>query len=143
MIAISPEQLELDPISIDPRHCGLCGRTIDQHRMVDIGEGPEFFCEDLEIQIHLAAADLVRQWELAGPRGRRRHTGEAPLPESVRNADIAAKPNAPRSYRTPQATVDAFMFVVRLDDQDYLARWLAAHKRDAAHLLKIWKAKQC
>src|SRR5207253_99235 len=111
-----------------PRPCWLCGLTIDRHEMVDLGDGPIFYCEDIDVQIHLDAADLVRQWELADPRDRWRHTGERPPPESVRNSDIAAKPNAPRSYRTPQATVDAFMFVARLDDQDYLARWLAAHK---------------
>jgi hypothetical protein len=136
-------ELEPEPIEIDGRPCELCGLKIDRHERVDSSEGPLFFCDDLETQIYLEAANLVQQWELADPRDRWKHTGEAPVPESVRNSDIAAKPTAPRSYRTPQATVDAFMFVARLDDQDYLARWLAAHKRDAAHLLKIWKAKQC
>jgi hypothetical protein len=135
MNAVSPEQIELDPIEIGPRPCGLCGRTINQHERVDTPEGPEFLC--------FPDDDIVTLWELADPRDSWRHTGEPPPPACIRNSDISAKPNPPRPYRTPQATVDAFMFVARLDDQDYLARWLADHKRDAAHLLKIWKAKQC
>jgi hypothetical protein len=47
----------------------------------------------------------------------------------------------PRHYRTPQATVDAFFFVTRLDDPDYLARWLDQHPRDEKFLCKLWKAK--
>jgi hypothetical protein len=93
--------------------------------------------EDLEELIYLRAADLIAQWERADPRDRWRHTGEQP-PRTVEPAPAAAQP-----YRTPQATIDAFMYVARLDDPEYLARWLADHKRDAAHLLKIWKAKQC
>jgi hypothetical protein len=52
-------------------------------------------------------------------------------------------PPPTQAYRTPQSTIDAFFYVVRLDDPDYLKRWLARHPDDAAHLLKIWKAKQC
>ena len=47
----------------------------------------------------------------------------------------------PRDYRTPQATVDAFIFLARLGDVDRLTRWLADHPRDVAHLNKLWKAK--
>lgn len=47
----------------------------------------------------------------------------------------------PRPYQTPQATVDAFFYVVRQDDADRLNRWLADHPRDAAHLHKIWKSR--
>jgi hypothetical protein len=75
MNAISPGQIELEPIEIE-RPCGECGLTIDRHQRVDTPEGPEFFCEDLEIQIHLDAADLVKQWELADPRDAWKHTGE-------------------------------------------------------------------
>ena len=35
------------PIEIDPRPCEFCGLTIDQHRMIDTGEGPEFYCIDV------------------------------------------------------------------------------------------------
>ena len=44
-------------------------------------------------------------------------------------------------YRTPQSTVDAFWYVVRNEDADYLADWLAWHPLDAAYLHKIWKEK--
>jgi len=46
-----------------------------------------------------------------------------------------------RHYSTPQSTVDAFLYVVRLGDADYLSRWLAQHPLDAPHLLKIWERK--
>jgi hypothetical protein len=81
------------------------------------------------------------QWELGDPRDSWRHTGERPPLASVRNSDIAVKPNAPRSYRTPQATVAAFWYVAALDDPDYLARWLAQHPADAPHLHEIWGRK--
>jgi hypothetical protein len=144
------------PIEIDPRHCDWCGLTIDQHVMVDEGDGPEFFCQE----IHPHAADLVRQWEAADPRDRWQHTGEAPPPaakpallyRSVARDGVASAVelqrtiddfSRARAYRTPQSTIDAFWYVVRLDDPDYLARWLADHPRDSSHLLKIWKAKKC
>jgi hypothetical protein len=122
------------PIEIDPRPCELCGRTIDRHDMVDHGDGPEFFCYPDD--------DIVTCWELADPRDAWRHTGEAPPPASVRNSDIAAKPaSAPKSYRTPQPTIDVFWYVASLDDPDYLARWLDQHPRDEKFLCKLWKAK--
>jgi hypothetical protein len=131
-----PEQLECDPVSIDPRPCGLCGLTIDRHQRVDTSEGPEFFCNELETQIYLEAADLVRQWELADPRDRWKHTGEPPPKPS-------AIPNArPEPYRTPQSTIDAFLYVVSLRDRDYFAKWLARHPADRAELLRIWKGKR-
>lgn len=128
--------LEPEPIEIDPRPCELCGRTIDQHERVDTPEGPEFFCYPDD--------DIVTRWELADPRDAWRHTGEAPPSASVRNSDISARPaQKPQLYRTPQATIDAFWYVVCPDDADYLKRWLAGHQRDAAHLLKLWKNKRC
>jgi hypothetical protein len=131
--SISPGR-EPDPLDVDPRPCGLCGLTIDRHQRVDTPEGPEFFCFPDDA--------IVTLWELADPRDSWRHTGELPPPACIRNSDISAKPNSTRPYRTPQATIDAFMFVARLDDQEYFARWLVDHKREAPHLLKIWKAKQ-
>ena len=144
-----PCRIESNPIDIDPRPCELCGLTIDRHEMVDDGEGPEFYCPepdkltldelqrraDLIRQIEIAA--IVRGMELNDARDAWRYTGEAPPPIS------AAAPGPRSHYRTPQATVEAFWFVVRLDDPDYLARWLAQHPADGSHLFKLWKAKQC
>src|SRR5258708_14093902 len=101
MIAI-PGQIELDPLEIDSR-CELCGCTIAFHVMVDDGSGPIFYCpDDLETQIHLAVANLVKQWELADPRDRWKHTGEAP----PKAADVP-KPRARPPYNTSAPTIDA------------------------------------
>jgi hypothetical protein len=121
------------PIEIDPRPCELCGRTIDEHDCVDDGEGPEFFCYPDE--------DVVTEWQLADPRDAWRHTGEPPPPASVRNSDISTQRARATPYSTPQVTVAAFIYVVRLDDPDYLARWLDQHPRDEKFLCKLWKAK--
>jgi hypothetical protein len=119
--------LEPEPILIDPRPCELCGRTIDQHECVDDGDGPEFFCYPDD--------GLVTQWEVADPRDAWRHTGEAPpIPSRVQERQSDR-------YRTPQSTIDAFWYVVRLEDADYLKRWLAQHPRDAEALCKLWEGK--
>jgi hypothetical protein len=128
-VAATAREIESEPIALDPRPCGFCGRTIDQHECFDEGDGPEFFCWDED--------DVVKVWELADPRDRWRHTGETPPPASVRNSDITpSRPSAPAHYRTPQATCDAFLFVVNLCDPARLKAWLADHPRDARHLLK-------
>jgi hypothetical protein len=124
----------LEPYELDPRPCELCGLTIDQHEMIDDGEGPEFFC--------FPDGPLVQEWELADPRDRWKHTGEAPPHADVRNSDISARPaDKPQRYHTPQSTIDAFWYVVRLDDADYLKRWLAQHPRDVVTLQKFWDGK--
>jgi len=54
--------------------------------------------------------------------------------------DKSAKPTA-APYRTPQSVIDAFLYVARNHDSEYLARWLADHPRDIANLNKVWEAK--
>jgi hypothetical protein len=129
MNAISPGQIEPDPLEIDPRPRELCGRAIDQHERIDHGEGPEFYCYPDD--------DLVKLWELADPRDRWRHTGEAP-PKVLEIPRARLEP-----YRTPDSTIDAFKYVASLGDADRLARWLADHPADKAELFKLWKAKRC
>jgi hypothetical protein len=128
-----PGEIEPHPIEIDPRPCEVCWRTIDQHNMVDNGEGPEFFCYPDD--------DIVTSWELADPRDAWRRTGEPPPPASVRNSDIDARPAGAQRYRTPQATIDAFWYIAGLDDSNYLTAWLAQHPRDVETLQKLWEAK--
>jgi hypothetical protein len=123
--------LEPDPIEIDPRPCELCGCTIDWHERVDAPEGPDFFCDDFERQVYLAACALVLSWEMDDPRDAWRHTGE-PRPE-VPEYPVPARP----PYRTPQATIDAFRYLVRLGDQQRLANWLKNHPADAPAFLKL------
>jgi hypothetical protein len=112
-------EIEADPIEIDPPTCEQCGCVI----------------EDLEALIYLCAADLVTQWERADPRDAWRHTGKQP-PRVVDQVPDAARP-----HRTPQATIDAFKYVVHLDDPEYLARWLAQRPLDAPALIKLWESK--
>jgi hypothetical protein len=48
----------------------------------------------------------------------------------------------PRPYQTAQTTIDAFWYVVRLNDTDYLEAWLADHPKDLATLLKIYEERK-
>ncbi len=67
---VIPDDLEPDPIEIDPRPCDLCGCTIDRHHRVDMEEGPEFFCinfapDELTLEELERRAELRRQEEVA------------------------------------------------------------------------------
>ena len=133
----------VDPHVIDPRPCEWCGLKVDRHRMVDHGEGPEFFCLaadeldlfELELRAELIrqveVAAIVRDMEMADDRDRWRHTGEPP-PETVE-----AAPSAKPPYRTPQSTIDAFRYVVGEGDIVRLKGWLADRPRDAAFLVAL------
>lgn len=86
------------------------------------------------------AAQLVRQWEMDDPRDSWRHTGEPQPDKDFRNSSLV--PALRREhYRTPQCTLDAFWFVVRNHDTNYLARWLEQHRADAAYLNDLWNSK--
>ncbi|WP_407160158.1 hypothetical protein [Bradyrhizobium sp. STM 3557] len=66
-----------------------------------------------------------------------------PQPE-IDPDDIPLVPESPRrAYQTPRSTLDAFWYVVRTESTDGIADWLARHPRDAVHLHKLWKAKEC
>jgi hypothetical protein len=139
MNATSSEQIELDPIRIDPRPCQLCGLTIDRHEMVDTGEGPIFYCPDLPLDEMTTdelerRGELIQQIEIAEILARMDAMDLVAAPEPV-------KPVAKQSYRTPQSTIDAFLHVARNESTEYLADWLARHPLDAPHLLKIWERK--
>jgi hypothetical protein len=126
----------LDPIEIDPRPCELCGWTIDRHQMVDDGDGPVWFCVvDSGSDFQRGVDDIVRRLELADPRDRWKHTGEAP-PEAF-DIPTAAK----QSYRPPQSVVDAYWYVVGLRNPQRLKAWLANHPKDAPSLIKLLEGK--
>jgi hypothetical protein len=112
-----------EPIEIDPRPCQLCGLTIDHHEMVDDGEGPEFFCAEIN---HAPPWFTAAVLQLEIPETRR--------PEPRRR---------PEPYRSAESTVQAFWYVTRNHNADYLAAWLAKHPADQPHLFKLWKAKRC
>jgi hypothetical protein len=92
--------------------------------------------EACEAEIMLRTADMARQWELADPRDRWRHTGGRRL---IAHAELTAR----EPYKVPQSTIDAFRYVLRLDDPEYLKNWLADHPADGPELFRIWKASQC
>jgi hypothetical protein len=48
----------------------------------------------------------------------------------------------PRPYRTPQSTVEAFWFLVQLNDPDRLKSWLQAHPRDQKTLIDLYERQQ-
>jgi hypothetical protein len=139
---IEPELDEPHPINIDSRPCGKCGCTIDRHRMVDDGDGPIFYCVDLDPD-ELTLEELERRAEL------RRQENVAAIIARIEAMDDPSQRQAPqgarkpRLYRPAASTIDAFKYVVGLNDADYLARWLADHPADAPELFKIWKGKQC
>lgn len=77
---------------------------------------------------------LVREWELSDERDRWKWTGEMPpIP--------APSPTARTTYRTPQSTIDAFLFVLGTGDVERLSAWLAKHPIDAPHLLRIYEGQ--
>jgi hypothetical protein len=104
-----------------------------------IGGGPPLvpdLADEVEAEIMLRAAAMVRDWELADPRDRWKHTGE-PKPID-RPAVRQHTPPAP-----PSSTVAAFLYVAALDDVERLKAWLDDHRRDAPILLKLLESKLC
>ncbi|PDT69226.1 hypothetical protein CO683_14780 [Bradyrhizobium ottawaense] len=97
---------------------------------------------EIEAEQHVAAdlpsdyaQRLVRDWELADPRDRWRHTGELPPPPE-KGPKRLNFPIISESCRcpAPQSTKDAFKYVVALGDADHLRRWLRDHAA-VAHVL--------
>ena len=129
-----PVKLEPDPIYIDPRPCELCGLTIDRHEMVDDGEGPEFFClspDEMTLPELERRAELIRQVEVAEIFAR------LEAMDSPSERPVVVREVEPKPYRTPQATTDAFSYLVRLGDVDRLKDWLLARPEDAPFLLGL------
>ena len=136
MIAISPVQIEPDPIAIDPRPCLLCGLLINRHAMIDEGEGPIFYCPDLspdemDLDELERRAELIRKIEVAEILARWAAADAIDPPAN------APPPRKPEPYRPAASTVAAFKYVVSLGNPDHLKRWLLEHPADAPTLLKI------
>jgi hypothetical protein len=135
---MSAEAAELDVIAIDPRPCGLCGLTLDRHRVVDQGEGPEHLCPDILID-DLTLDELERRTELRREEEIARIVAEM---EALDDPSMRQPPPAqPAPYRTPQATQDAFWYVVGLKDPERLSAWLRDHPRDTPFLLTLLEAQ--
>lgn len=99
------------------------------------------------IELPIAADNLqwlAERWGLIDLHGQDAIQAEMAFAFTVPNEEIPLAPlsEPPRqAYRTPQSTIDAFWYVVRLDDADYLARWLSDHLLDASQLHETWKRK--
>jgi len=142
MIAIDPIELdEPDPIEIDPRPCELCGCLISRHERIDDGDGPIFYCPDrppdeMDPDELERRAELRRQEEVAAILARwdamDAMDGPAEIPQAAK----------PPPYRTAQSTIDAFWYVVGIDDPDRLEAWLLACPKDAPTLLELMEAKR-
>jgi hypothetical protein len=136
-VSIGPGR-ESDLLAIDPGPCEWCGLTIDRHEMIDHGEGPVFFCADLSPD-EMTLPELERRAELI------RQVEVAAIFARLEAADDPSKrpPLAPRAepYRTLQVTIDAFWYVVGLDDPDRLKTWMRDHPKDAPTLLKLLESK--
>jgi hypothetical protein len=48
----------------------------------------------------------------------------------------------PRPYQTPQSTIDAFRYLVQLNDEPRLKEWLEVRPLDGPTLLKLWRARK-
>ena len=95
-----------------------------------------------EAELFGDAAAIVRRWELADPRDRWQHVGEAPPPDRVRNSAIGARLAITATrHRTPQATRDAFQYVAHQGDLAHLKAWLRDHRRDAPYLLDMLESQ--
>ena len=109
MTAICPDRIEHDhdPLEIDSRPCEHCGLLLDDHFTIDGPEGPEHFCQPLDVALQLRALRLQEIWERADSRDRWRHTGEAPPEVGIPTTAVK------QPYRTPPSVIDAFKYVVR------------------------------
>jgi len=100
-----------------------------------------------EAQTRLAA------WNISCPPGMYRFTELALLrsygiedlhpnevSEAILNHVEEGEPKK-REYRTPQATIDAFLGWIVRQDQATQTRWLADRPKDAAYLRKLWSEK--
>lgn len=130
------------PIAIDPRRCQWCGLTVDRHRMVDDGDGPEFFCrddlsiDDLTLPELERREELRRQEEVAAIVAR----WEAMDAEIDRRKPVTT-PRAPEPYRPAASTIDAFLYLVSTDDAPRVRAWLADRPKDAPFLLDLLESK--
>ena len=120
------------PLAIDPRPCAWCALTIDRHRMVDDGDGPEFWCVDLPAD-ELTLPELERRAEL-----RRQEDIAAILARwEMLGLPDALPPREAEPHRPAASTVDAFRCVVAAGDVGRLKAWLADRPKDAPLLLAL------
>jgi hypothetical protein len=81
-------------------------------------------------------AELRRQEEVAAIIAR----WEAMDVEIARRKPVTP-PRPPEPYRTPQSTIDAFLYLVGTDDAPRVRAWLADRPKDAPFLLDLLESK--
>lgn len=124
----------LNLLDIDSRPCVLCSLTLDQHELVDDGDGPLHYCPD-QSPDEMTLVELERRAELI-----RQEEAFATMARwEAMDAEIDARrrtlsPRLP-GRRTAQSTRGAFAYVVSLGDPAYLEKWLSNHPLDAPTLL--------
>jgi hypothetical protein len=130
--------IQIMPIEIDPRRCELCGLTIDRHEMVDDGEGPQFYCADID-PAEMTLEELERRAELR----RQEEVAAIVARWESRDCNTDVRPHVKTSepYRPAQSTVEAFWFVVSLSDGKRFKEWLADRPKDAPFLLQLLENK--
>jgi hypothetical protein len=83
--------------------CAGLSAELGQDRIQDIMAAAFIWAGEVDDTVSSDyAGQIVRRWELADPRDRWQHTGEAP-PSAPSAESLAVRP-----YRTPQSTIDAF-----------------------------------
>jgi hypothetical protein len=129
-----PDEIEPDPIEIDPRPCGLCGLTIDRHEQIDTPEGPEFLCIDFAPD-EMTLDELERRAEL------RCEEETAAIFARLEAMDDPSKRLPPRTgpepYYPAQSTVAAFKYLTAAGDVGRIREWLADRPKDAPLLLAM------
>src|SRR5262245_23768036 len=61
---------------VDTSRCLECGLTADEHQRVDTPDGPEYYCDEAEVNAYRSRQAIVARMEMADPRDRWKHTGE-------------------------------------------------------------------
>jgi hypothetical protein len=119
------------PIEVEPRPCELCGLTIDRHLEVDDGDGPLFFCAEIDPE-NLTLPELERRAEL------RRQEDIAVILAAMSDCPpMVPADKPPARYQPAASTVDAFRLVAAGGDVGRLKAWLADRPKDAPFLLAL------
>jgi hypothetical protein len=86
--------------------------------------------------VDLYGQDAVQAEMAAAFSGR-----SAPILPEPASKQPEPEPVQPKPYRTPQATIDAFLHKARTESAEQVANWLELHPNDVSTLRIVWKEK--